>query len=639
MLANNRLAARAAVLVSLLVAAMSLSVVPQAVAVTSHKPLNDTRPVGAGPVTVDFPIEYFGLVADLDTRRPLPDRGPAPFGEARFRVGGQWTPWQPVGQDGAQARGQFTGALISVDRADAYQVRGLPDGAHRWRAAAINTTDGPTFVVGHRRPATATAAPACMSRADWGADESMSGWAKGDTQSFSPAQTLTVHHTAGSNDPAQDYAATVRAVYSYHVKSNGWSDIGYQYLIDGNGTVYEGRSAGHTSRSCLYDGGDGSDFAHETGTDHVVTGAHVLNYNTGNVGISVMGCFEPGARECSGTTEPTSAAVDALESELASLSLRHGLDPKGTVHYVNPAAGTTKDVPTISGHRDWADTACPGGTLYAQLPAIRNDVAARTASPEPTYPATVAFTSAKRSVAEDAGVVRLKVVRGGNTTTATSVGYAVTSSSATPGSDFSLAQGTLSFAAGDTTETIPLQVNDDAELERSEKLVVSLSDPGEHTVLAAPSTTTITISGSDQQPDGWISKKASSGYVGDGVYNATGEQQTVKVEARRTTARTFYVRVHNDGNVKNTVSVTGSGARSGFRVKYISGTTDITSEVRSEAGWPVTLRAAEYELVKVKVEVLRGAAHGSRLPVKVTGTWRGDSTRVDAVRAVVQVVR
>lgn len=378
MVRNARVVARVAVVLLAVVAAVALNVMPQAFAVTSHRALNDTRPVGSAPVTVDFPIEYFGVVADLTTPGSRLDaRGPAPYGQARFRVRGHWTPWQSLDQDGAQVPGHFTGALVSVDGADAYQVRGLTAGAHHWRAAAINTTDGPTLVVGHRRADAADASTsACMSRADWGADESISGWSKGDIQTYNPVQTLTVHHTAGSNDPTQDYAATVRAIYSYHVQSNGWSDIGYQYLIDGTGKVYEGRNSGHVSKSCLTGGGTGSDFAHQTTTDNVVTGAHVANYNSGNLGLALMGCYEP-TSACSGATTPPAGAKDGLENLLAALSTRHGLDPGGRVHYVNPVSGAVKDIPTISGHRDWEATACPGGNLYADLPAIRTDVASR----------------------------------------------------------------------------------------------------------------------------------------------------------------------------------------------------------------------------------------------------------------------
>ena len=368
-------------------------------AVTSHRSLNDTRPVGTLRTSVAFPIEWFGLVADLPSATShLPERGAAPYGQVRFSKAGSWSAWEALGQDGAQAAGQFSSALVDAGRADGYQVRGLPTAATHWRAAAINTTDGPQVVVGTSHRDSAHAASPCMSRSDWGADESITAWSKGtDVQAFSPVQVLTVHHTAGSNDPAQDYSATVRAIYSYHVLTNGWSDIGYQYLVDGRGTVYEGRNSGHTSVSCLNAGGDGSDFGHETGTGRGVTGAHVAGYNTGNLGISLMGCFDAGNATCSGDTTPAVMQVDGLERLLAQLSARHGLNPQGTVHYVNPVNNSAKDVATISGHRDWEATACPGGTLYASLPTIRSDVATRmtgaTPASAPAAPASLTATA------------------------------------------------------------------------------------------------------------------------------------------------------------------------------------------------------------------------------------------------------
>jgi hypothetical protein len=468
----------AALAVATLLAFLTLAAVPAAYAVSTHRPLNDTRPVGAGVVGVDFPIEYFGLVADLpspDSR--LRDHGPSPFGQARFRVRGSWTPWQDLDQDGAQASGHFTGALVSVDDATAYQVRNLPDGARNWRAAAINTTAGPTVKVGTARSDAAVATPTCRSRADWGADESISGWAKGDTQTYFPLQALTVHHTAGSNDLNQDYAATVRAIYSYHVQTNGWSDIGYQYLVDGHGVVYEGRNSGHTSRSCLYDGGDGSDFAHQTGTDDVVTGAHVANYNSGNAGIALMGCYEP-TSACSGDTTPPTAAVDGLEGPLSSLATRHGLDPTGTVHYVNPVSGAVKDVATISGHRDWDATACPGGVLYGQLPTIRSDVASRMGSTPPaTVPGTPSSLTASAASGDSvtlswsapasdggAAITRYELFRGASTPVSTSTtpvySGSATSATDTPaaGSYYYAVRACNSAGCGDTTTAGPVTV-------------------------------------------------------------------------------------------------------------------------------------------------------------------------------------
>jgi hypothetical protein len=178
---------------------------------------------------------------------------------------------------------------------------------------------------------------------------------------------------------------------------DGYSDHsrGAQYLIDAAGVVYEGRWSGTASTSCAT-GGDGSDFGHGDG-DQMVVGAHVGNYNSGNLGVSLLGTFTPGG------AAPTAAAVDGLEAVLAELGTRHGLDPHGTVDYVNPANGYRKTVPTISAHRDWEATECPGDRLYAQLPDIRTAVAGAMAGggaqeppAEPEPPATLDVTGTDR---------------------------------------------------------------------------------------------------------------------------------------------------------------------------------------------------------------------------------------------------
>ncbi len=367
---------------------------PLATAAGHHRTLNDTRAFGSAPVTPDHAIDYFGLVADLDSPNgSLVGQGASPFGEVRFLVDGRWTAWQSLDLDGAQAEGQFTGSLIAVDHATAYQVRNLPKGAHNWRAAAINTTDGPVEAVPAQAASEAHAVATCRSRKDWGADESITGWAKGDVREFFPAQVMTVHHTATSNTSTQDYSATMRAILTYHVKSNGWSDIGYQYLVDRNGIVYEGRSAGSTV-SCLDGGGDGSDFAHQAGTGNIVTGAHVGTYNSGNIGVALLGCFNASGG-CTGDTTVPAGSVGGLESLLADLADRHSLTPMGTVEYVNPVTQLEATMPTITTHQDWpsAATACPGDNLHPQLPTIREAVAQLSAPrrrrfppPHPTWP-------------------------------------------------------------------------------------------------------------------------------------------------------------------------------------------------------------------------------------------------------------
>jgi hypothetical protein len=197
-----------------------------------------------------------------------------------------------------------------------------------------------------------------LSRADWGADESWRFDRNGTEiwpPQYRPVQTVSVHHTAdGSSDP--DPAARVRSIYRKQAVDAGFGDIGYHFLIDAAGRVYEGR----------WSGNDGVPAVNPAG--RMVTGAHILGYNAGNAGIALLGNFTGHA--------PTRAARQVLVLLLAEWSRSHRLSPLGTVHYVNPDNGATRTVPTISGHNDWAPTECPGRVLAADLPAIRLDVAA-----------------------------------------------------------------------------------------------------------------------------------------------------------------------------------------------------------------------------------------------------------------------
>ncbi len=251
----------------------------------------------------------------------------------------------------------------------------------------------------------------------------------------------------------------------------------------------------------------------------------------------------------------------------------------------------------------------------------------------------VAFQRGSQVVRENSGVVKLVVSRSGNTEQPASVDYARTSGTASSTSDFNLAPGTLTFVAGQTTKTIAVTIKNDAAREPRETIAVSLRGPGVGTVVGSPASTTVTIRESDQRPDGWISTAASSGYVGNNIYNTTGYRQGKTLKARRTQVRTFYTRVYNDGNVKNTFVLKGSAAPSGSTVQYYSGTTNATRAMRSAAGWRVTLKPGAYKLVKVRIKVLRGAAVGSLKVAKVSGSWTGDGTRSDLVKAVVKVVR
>lgn len=159
--------------------------------------------------------------------------------------------------------------------------------------------------------------------------------------SGSPVMTdvthMIVHHSAGPNN-SSDWGAAVLAIWNLHKNTNGWDDIGYNWLIDPNGVIYEGRGGGNNVR-----------------------GAHFCGKNTGTMGICFLGNFE--------TATPSPEALASLEALLAWKSCDSGLDPKGSA--LHASSGLT--LQTISGHRDGCNTLCPGANLYPMLAAQVRD--------------------------------------------------------------------------------------------------------------------------------------------------------------------------------------------------------------------------------------------------------------------------
>jgi hypothetical protein len=205
--------------------------------------------------------------------------------------------------------------------------------------------------------------PDIYSRAEWGADESLrfdSGGHEIWPPEFSPMQKAIVHHTAGrNNDP--NPAATVRAIYYLKTVGSDFGDIGYNFLIDEQGRIYEGRY------SREYEPGE--EHLAEDLAGNIVRGGHARDFNDGTVGIALLGNFQ--------NRQPTNAARNALEKLLAWKLERHGLDPLGASTYTNPILGHTKFLNNISGHRNVNPTACPGNAFYPKFPGLRHDVADR----------------------------------------------------------------------------------------------------------------------------------------------------------------------------------------------------------------------------------------------------------------------
>lgn len=179
--------------------------------------------------------------------------------------------------------------------------------------------------------------PPFATRTDWNSPDGQ------DPSCSSPAySTVThqiVHHSFTSNTSG-NWAATVLSIWNYHVNSNGWCDIGYNWLIAPDGVIYEGRGGGNNVR-----------------------GAHFCATNTGTMGICMLGTYMD--------TVPTAAALESLKQLLTWKSCDVGIDPTATSFH----SASGKNLPEISGHRDGCNTLCPGNALFAELPSIREDVA------------------------------------------------------------------------------------------------------------------------------------------------------------------------------------------------------------------------------------------------------------------------
>lgn len=159
---------------------------------------------------------------------------------------------------------------------------------------------------------------------------------------YAPVKKIIIHHTAGS-DGQTDGAAVMRGIYQYQAVTQEWGDIGYNYVLDATGKVYEGRYGG----------------------DNVI-GGHVRSWNTGTIGISVMGNY---------TTSPVPDEVKNALIDLIALKVeQYGINPLGKSN-ITSWEGSVENTDNIACHRDYASTDCCGSNLYALLPEIRQAVA------------------------------------------------------------------------------------------------------------------------------------------------------------------------------------------------------------------------------------------------------------------------
>ena len=267
----------------------------------------------------------------------------------RAHATGRWTGWQALESDGS-APGDARGATdpLWVGDSDGVQARvagttgPLPAGL---RVELINPGTRAVVPVPVSVATPARPVPRMITRAGWGANETI---VHGAPLYGTSVQVFFVHHTATGNDySCADSAAIVRGIQAYQVRGKGWDDIGYNFLVDKCGTVFEGRAGG---------------------VGRPVTGAHTLGFNTDAAAIAVIGDY--------GSVGVPPVVRTAIATVAAYKLGAYGNPPNGTVELVSHGsdrypAGTLVTLDRISGHRDTGRTECPGDALYAQLGEIR----------------------------------------------------------------------------------------------------------------------------------------------------------------------------------------------------------------------------------------------------------------------------
>ena len=286
-------------------------------------------------------------------------RGPGVVRYRTRRLDGRWSGWRlsadedalpDRGREARSTRGWRIGDPVWTGASNRIQYRTVGRVA-RLRAYFVRSPRLPVTV----KRAEIAGSPPIITRAGWHADESIR---RGAPYYADGIHLAIVHHTAGSNSYSKAQSASiVRAIELYHVNGNGWNDIGYNFLVDKYGQIFEGRYGGMTKP---------------------VVGAHAMGFNSGSVGISVIGDY--------GSNAISPAARAALVSLIAwRLDFAH-VDPLSSV--VRISAGNPRYPPgravtlkAISGHRDVYPTSCPGASLYSQLPSIRTAVS-RTGLPK-----------------------------------------------------------------------------------------------------------------------------------------------------------------------------------------------------------------------------------------------------------------
>ncbi len=270
-----------------------------------------------------------------------------------------WSDWIKIlpdddssGKDGSEI--EFSSQMIPTKLTDSFQYKIIfnseeaKNNLQNLQFTYLDTTKGPSKQL-KISSTTQDDELQIISRQEWGANETYRF--DSDNNDLWPEEYYTpkkfiIHHTAGegaNNDPM----ATIRAIQYWHAVGRGWGDIGYNYIIDSQGNIYEGRY-----------GGEG------------VVGGHAYMNNRNSIGIAILGCYENTSSSKSGSAcntpdKLTEATLTALDKLIAKKSQEFNIDPLGQSEF------NGKMLPNIIGHRDVGSTNCPGNLVYDSLPQDR----------------------------------------------------------------------------------------------------------------------------------------------------------------------------------------------------------------------------------------------------------------------------
>jgi len=291
------------------------------------------------------------------------------------RRGGRWSGWLTLHAGGDHAPdGEVRRATEPAwfGGADELQLR-LPAGAAPPRVQFVASRAAAPRGDIRGRAAAAPApggGPPIVLRAGWGGD----GVAPKEDPAYGQVQMAFVHHTVNANSyAAEDSPAIVLAIAKFHMDANDWNDIGYNFLVDRYGQIFEGRAGG---------------------LERAVIGAQAQGWNAQSTGIAVLGTH--------GSSPATRATIAALGELIGWKLARHGVPTDGEVSVVS-AGGATNRFPEgravtfarVNGHRDANSTECPGGALFGQLPEIRALAARAASGVAPAPPAQPSAVSAR----------------------------------------------------------------------------------------------------------------------------------------------------------------------------------------------------------------------------------------------------